>query len=125
MSNPTYEQYDAQVEEMPKDTAWQRLDAGMVFDRRAQIAGLVAERDGLMTVVAAKQAQVDALLAEREALQEQARGLKTTLESARRTIDAWQRAFLEASADLARLRDAQRDVPKLGTLDSGARIPQP
>jgi chromosome segregation ATPase len=97
-----------------------------------QIAGLVAERDALMTVVAAKQAQVDALLGERAALQEQARGLKITLESARRTIDAWQRAFMEASAELARLRaeideirTENTDPFDLACLDSGARISQP
>jgi hypothetical protein len=90
-----------------------------------QIAGLVAERDGLLTVVTAKQAQVDALLAEREALREQCAGLKITLDAARGTLDAWRVAYLDATAENARLRAELRDVPILGALATGARIPQP
>ena len=42
-----------------------------------QLTGLIAERDALMAVVAAKQAQVDALLDERKALRTEIDELRT------------------------------------------------
>jgi hypothetical protein len=52
-----------------------------------QLAGVLAERDALMGVIAAKQAQVDALIAERTTLRDQ-------LRAARAMSDKWRRAYI-------------------------------
>jgi cell division protein FtsB len=56
-----------------------------------QLNGVLAERDALMDVITAKQAQVDALLTEREAL-------RAHIEELRAIADKWRRLYVEVQA---------------------------
>jgi cell division protein FtsB len=71
--NTAHERYTAQV----AAGEWHAYNDLTAENQRQQIAGLVAERDALMTVIAAKQAQVDALLAERKLLRAEIDELRT------------------------------------------------
>jgi hypothetical protein len=70
---------------------WQPYNDLQAESQRQQIAGLVAERDALMAVVAAKQSQAAALLAERAALRQ-------LLQDARAMSDKWRRLYVETQA---------------------------
>jgi hypothetical protein len=62
--------------------------AHMIYDSAVkQLTGVLAERDALMDVIAAKQAQVDALRSERAALRNQ-------LQDARAMSDKWRQSYL-------------------------------
>jgi hypothetical protein len=82
-----HERYTAQV----RAGNWQPYNDLQAESQRQQIAGLVAERDALMAVVAAKQSQVAALLAERAVLRAEAK-------DARAMSDKWRRLYVETQA---------------------------
>jgi len=64
MTDTAHDRYEAQV----KAGNWAAYNDLHTDNLQKQLTGVLAERDALMAVVAAKQAQVDALLEERAAL---------------------------------------------------------
>jgi hypothetical protein len=87
MTDTAHDRYTAQV----STGHWLPYNDLQAENQRQQIAGLIAERDALMAVVAAKQTQVDALIAERATL-------RTLLQDARAMSDKWRRLYVEAQA---------------------------